>query len=541
MIFVVWIYFGGKSGELIRILLISTRFFACAFLFVFIGGNMANKIMFQGTGSSVGKSIIVTAMCRILNNKGINVAPFKSQNMALNSYITSAGDEIGRAQAVQAEASRIQPTVCMNPILLKPTSEVGSQVILNGKVLGNFKAFDYFTFKNDLIPEISKAFKSLENHHDTIVIEGAGSPAEINLRDRDIVNMGLAEIVDTDVILIGDVDKGGVFASLYGTYLLLEPEEQRRIKGFLINKFRGDVELLMPGVAMLEEKIGIPCLGVIPYIKNLNIDDEDSVTDRYDSVKSGDVSIGVIRLPYLSNLSDFTCFDNEESVSVTYINKPSDLANCDLIIIPGSKNTLHDMHFILDSHLDQAIYKAYRNGIPIIGICGGYQMLGESISDPHEIESEIKSVNGLGLLKVNTIIAKDKITKNSEANWQSNFLDIHLKNPILKGYEIHMGRTECLSEELPIALIGESGQVDGYSNREGLVMGTYFHGIFDNDAFRVELINELRKRNGLDDIDESESFDVQKQKSYDNLAEHVEKFLDWNAIDRILSESRPTP
>lgn len=502
---------------------------------------MTKKIMFQGTGSSVGKSIIVTAMCRILNNKGVNVAPFKSQNMALNSYITDDGDEIGRAQAVQAEASRIHPTVNMNPILLKPTSDIGSQVILNGKVLGNFKAFDYFTLKNDLIPEVTKAFKELEIKHDVIVIEGAGSPAEINLRDRDIVNMGLAEMVDTDVILIGDVDKGGVFASLYGTYLLLEPEEQKRIKGFLINKFRGDVELLMPGVRMLEEKINIPCLGVIPFIKDLRIDDEDSVTDRYEAVKAADINIGVIRLPYLSNLSDFTCFDNEESVSINYIDNPSELKKCDLIIIPGSKNTLYDMQFIHDSHLDQAIYHAHRNEIPIIGICGGYQMLGETIGDPLEIESEIRSINGLGLLPVNTILAKDKITKNSEGIWQSNFLNIHLDNPVIKGYEIHMGRTESMSEELPIGLMGESNTADGYTCSEGLVMGTYFHGIFDNNNFRYELINVLRKRKGLDAIVDGVSFEIQKEKAYDNLAEHVERFVNWNAFDRILSESRPTP
>ncbi|MBE0450241.1 MAG: cobyric acid synthase [Clostridia bacterium] len=502
---------------------------------------MSKKIMFQGTGSSVGKSIIVTAVCRILSNKGINVAPFKSQNMALNSYITSDGDEIGRAQAVQAEASRVRPTVNMNPILLKPTSDVGSQVILNGKVFGNFKAYDYFTLKNDLIPEILRSFKYLEERHDVIVIEGAGSPAEINLRDRDIVNMGLAEIVDTDVILIGDVDKGGVFASLYGTCLLLEPDEQKRIKGFLINKFRGDVELLMPGVKMLEEKIGIPCLGVIPFIKDLNIDDEDSVTERYEKVESGDIRIGVIRLPYLSNLSDFTCFDNEETVSVAYIDRPSDLKNCDLIVIPGSKNTLHDMQFIHDSHLDQAIYKAHRNEVPIIGICGGYQMLGERISDPFEIESGIKSVNGLGIFNVSTVISKEKTTKNSKGIWQANFLGIHLQDPIMKGYEIHMGRTECISQELPVGLLHENGQVDGYTTSEGLVMGTYFHGIFDNDTFRNELINALRKRKGLDEIADRQSFEIQKDKAYDNLVEHVEKFLDWNAIEKILSESRPTP
>jgi adenosylcobyric acid synthase len=502
---------------------------------------MSKKIMFQGTGSSVGKSIIVTAVCRILSNKGINVAPFKSQNMALNSYITEVGDEIGRAQAVQAEASRIDPTVDMNPILLKPTSDVGSQVILNGKVLGNFKAFDYFTLKNKLIPEISKAFKKLETNHDVIVIEGAGSPAEINLRDRDIVNMGLAEIVDTDVVLIGDVDKGGVFASLYGTYLLLEPEERERIKGFLINKFRGDVELLMPGVRMLEEKIGISCLGVIPFIKDLNIDDEDSVTDRYRSVEKSDVNIGVIRLPYLSNLSDFTCFDNEKTVSIRYVDKSSEIEKCDMIVIPGSKNTLHDMKFIHDSHMDQAIYHAHRNQIPIIGICGGYQMLGEIITDPNEMESALMSINGLGLLPVETIMAEDKITKNSEGVWQSNFLGIHLKNPILKGYEIHMGRTKCRSEALPISMLNGEGNTDGHVDHEGLIMGTYFHGIFDNDEFRNALINTLRKRKGLDAITQDEIFEVQKDKAYDNLAEHVEKHMDWAAIDKILSESRPTP
>ncbi|MGX8797541.1 cobyric acid synthase [Fusibacter sp. JL298sf-3] len=499
---------------------------------------MSKKIMFQGTGSSVGKSILVTAVCRILNNRGQKVAPFKSQNMALNSFVTKEGLEMGRAQVVQAEAARIEPDVRMNPILLKPTSDVGSQVILHGRVKDNMRASAYFSIKNELAPEVVKAFKSLEESYETIVIEGAGSPAEINLRSRDIVNMGLAEMVDTDVILVGDVDRGGVFAALYGTYALLSDSEQKRVKGFVINKFRGDVSLLMPGVEMLEEKIGIPCLGVIPYIQNINIDDEDSVASRLTDRQYEGVKIGVVRLPYMSNFSDFNCFDFHQDVSLNYVTATDDLLDYDLLVIPGSKNTLVDMKHLVDSGMAQAIYRAHRKKIPIIGICGGYQILGKKLHDPFAVESGLKTINGLGLLDVETTMYEEKRTVQSTTTLTNDFLGMGLVEASVKGYEIHMGKTKALSEEAVPFLLNAEGEVDGHVDAEGMVVGTYLHGIFDNDAFRNALIKKLR---GSGAADESLSFEEMKVQAYDRLVEIVQPHLDMQKLDSILNESRQTP
>jgi adenosylcobyric acid synthase len=497
---------------------------------------MAKRIMFQGTGSTVGKSLTVAAVCRILKDMGYSVAPFKSQNMALNSFITKEGKEMGRAQVVQAEAARIEPHVHMNPILLKPTSYVGSQVILNGEVYRNMKAAEYFTSKDFLIPHVKTAFNALNEKYDVIVIEGAGSPAEINLRSRDIVNMGLAEMVDTDVILIGDVDKGGVFASLYGTVKLLTESEQKRIKGFLINKFRGDVSLLMPGVEMLEEKIGIPCVGVIPYIEKLKIDDEDSVTERFGKKRDAALTIGVVKLPYMSNFSDFTVFDMEEDVNLIYVDDTGAMQQCDALIIPGSKNTIYDMLFLKKNGLDAGIQLFHQSGKPIVGICGGYQILGRQISDPFEVESIDPTIDGLGLLDVVTEMAKNKTTVQNEGTILNGF-DSYQKLKV-GGYEIHMGESKRMSEATKPFIQTADGHEDGAVNAAQTVFGTYFHGIFDNDAFRRAFINVLRSSKGLMPIAASVDFATAKDAEYDRLAKQVKDNLNMTLLMQILEESR---
>lgn len=497
---------------------------------------MAKRLMFQGTGSTVGKSLTVAAMCRIFKDMGYTIAPFKSQNMALNSFITKEGKEMGRAQVVQAEAARIEPHVYMNPILLKPTSHVGSQVILNGEVYKNMKAVEYFKEKESLIPHVKKAFNALNESYDMVFIEGAGSPAEINLRSKDIVNMGLAEIVDTDVILIGDVDKGGVFASLYGTVMLLEPEERARIKGFLINKFRGDVSLLLPGIKMLEDKIGIPCVGVIPYIEKLKIDDEDSVTERFAKSKEANLTIGVVRLPFMSNFSDFTVFDMEEDVNLIYVDDKAGIDSCDALIIPGSKNTIYDMISLSKNGLDEVIKDFHRTGKPIYGICGGYQILGQTISDPYEVESIDPTINGLGLLDIETTMAQEKTTvQNTGLILEGTHTFSNLE---VTGYEIHMGESRLLNETIKPFLKTKDGHFDGAVNAEQNVFGTYFHGVFDNDLYRNALLNRLRVAKGLAPVEVSANFAAIKNAEYDRLASHVKDHLQMDTIMKILDESR---
>lgn len=498
--------------------------------------------MFQGTGSSVGKSILVTAICRILSDAGYRVAPFKSQNMALNSYITHEGDEMGRAQVAQAEAARILPNVSMNPILLKPTSDIGCQVILNGKVYKNLGASEYFTLKEQLVPEIVKAFKKLEEAYDCIVIEGAGSPAEINLRSRDVVNMGLAELIDTDVVLIGDVDKGGVFASLYGTYALLDEKEQKRVKGFIINKFRGDVSLLLPGVKMIEEKINVPCLGILPYISEINIDDEDSVSEKLtDKVKRA-INIGVVKLPHMSNFTDFNCFDIYDDVAVHYISKKNEVESCDLIVIPGSKNTISDMSYIYETKLDEAILNHCELGKPLIGICGGYQILGNSIFDPYAVESSRKEIDGLGLLNMDTLMEIKKETVQSTGRIKTDFWHLGLEELEVNGYEIHMGKSVASEpyNALPF-LLKDNQNLDGLVRYDGLVLGTYFHGIFDNDEFRERLVNKLRQVKGLEINKANKTYLNYKEEAYRRLAKIVSEHLDMKGIMQIVDESRPTP
>ena len=410
---------------------------------------MAKCIMVQGTMSGAGKSLLVTALCRIFTQDGYRVAPFKSQNMALNSYVTADGLELGRAQAAQAEAAGIPCDVRMNPILLKPSSDTGSQLIVMGEVRGQYDAKEYFRMKRALIPEIMKAYNSLAEEHDIIVIEGAGSPAEINLRQDDIVNMGLAELVNAPVILAGDIDRGGVFAQLYGTVALLQPEERKRVIGTVINKFRGDVELLRPGLRELEELTSLPVLGVIPWMK-IDIDDEDSLAPRLEKTETAGrpLDIAVIRLPHVSNFTDFSPLEEHPAVGVRYVNRVEQLGRPDLIILPGTKNTMGDLRWLREMGFAEEILALHGSGTAILGVCGGYQMLGRSLSDPENAESG-GTAEGLGLVPCETVFTGKKTRTRRQAVCDAG----PFAGARLEGYEIHMGRTRsaaapfCIMED----------------------------------------------------------------------------------------------
>ena len=368
---------------------------------------MAKSIMIQGTMSNVGKSLLAAGLCRIFKQDGYRVAPFKSQNMALNSYITSEGLEMGRAQVMQAEAAGIEPSVLMNPILLKPTNDVGSQVIVNGEVLATMRARDYFKYKKTLIPDIMKAYHTLEEQSDIIVIEGAGSPAEINLKSDDIVNMGMAKMAKSPVLLVGDIDRGGVFAQLAGTMMLLEEEEKQLVKGLIINKFRGDKTILDPGIVMLEELCHRSVVGVTPYM-DIDVEDEDSLSERMSNEKVvGQIDLVVVRLPRISNFTDFNIFESIPGVSVRYVKRAAQLGNPDLILLPGTKNTMSDLAWMRQSGMEAAVLKAHAAGCPIFGICGGYQMLGEELSDPFGVEDG-GTMRGMGLLPMHTVFTEEK-------------------------------------------------------------------------------------------------------------------------------------
>ncbi len=494
---------------------------------------LAKNIMFQGTGSSVGKSILTAAFCRIFKDEGYKTAPFKSQNMALNSFVTLDGKEMGRAQAVQAEAARIEPKVEMNPILLKPTSHVGSQIIVNGRVYKNMNAMDYYKKKTELKGIIVEAYDKLDLTFDIIVIEGAGSAAEINLKENDIVNMGLAEMVDSPVILVGDIDRGGVFASIYGTIMLLSEKERNRIKGFIVNKFRGDVKILEPGIKMLEDLVNKPCLGVVPYM-DVQIDDEDSVTERFYNKKTGEIVIGVIKLPYISNFTDFAPLEIEEGVNVRYVSNKEQLEDVDLVIIPGSKNTIKDMGYIFNSGIDQAIYRKHREGIPIIGICGGYQMLGQEIVDPNKVESTLNRINGLSLLNIKTTMLGEKQTKqvNGKFITETDMFNGGYDD-FISGYEIHMGETELLGNTSHIIEL-EDGRLDGAISKDEQVLGTYLHGIFENDGFRNNILKKLREKKGLDNKAPMINFREFKEREYDKLAKLVKENTDITTIKEIM-------
>ena len=484
---------------------------------------MAKNIMIQGTMSNAGKSLLCAGLCRIFKQDGYRVAPFKSQNMALNSFITASGEEMGRAQVVQAEAAGIQPESRMNPILLKPTTDVGSQVIVNGRVRGNMRAMDYYRKKREFIPQVLEAYHSLDSEFDIIVIEGAGSPAEINLKAEDIVNMGLAELVDAPVLLVGDIDRGGVFAQLYGTVALLEPQEKKRIKGTIVNKFRGDKAILQPGIDILEDICQVPVLGVVPYVQ-LDIDDEDSLSTRLDTKDIHKaVDIAVIKLPRLSNFTDVSPLERFSNVSVRYVQQPEKLGSPDMILLPGTKSTIADLLWLRQSGLEAAILKQADRGCVLFGICGGYQMLGKTLSDPEGVEAaQVQAVDGLGLLNMDTVFQGEKVQRQTQGVFETiPGVFSNLSGMTYRGYEIHMGR-------------GEGNQPPLHCS--GNVYGSYIHGIFDGSGIAEEIVQALARKKGVA-LGQLERFDFEKHKQlqYDLLADTLRSSLDMEQIYRILN------
>ncbi len=487
---------------------------------------MAKPIMLQGTMSNVGKSLLTAALCRIFRQDGYSAAPFKSQNMALNSFVTAEGLEMGRAQAMQAEAAGLEPSVLMNPILLKPTTDVGSQVIVNGEVRGNMRAMEYFKRKKEFVPDIINAYNKLAARHDIIVIEGAGSAAELNLKADDIVNMGMARLVNAPVLLVGDIDRGGVFAQLLGTLMLIEKEERDMIKGLVVNKFRGDKAIFKSGVDILEERGGKPVAGVVPYIK-CDIEDEDSLSDKLDNTcVKGLIDIAVIRLPRISNFTDFDVFGQFDDVSVRYVTKAAQLGSPDLVIIPGTKSTISDRKWLYESGIEAAVKRLVKDNVPIFGICGGYQLLGETISDPENCEDG-GEIAGLGLLKGRTVFSSEK--KRAVTN--GTFLNVggvfsSLSGAKFSGYEIHMGKTESESKAL----------LDCGGAQNGNVYGCYIHGIFDSTDVSERVIKALSERKGLAYSGRRADRRAYKEQQFDLLAEEVRKNIDMKLIYKILDE-----
>ena len=502
---------------------------------------MAKLLMVQGTMSNAGKSLLTAGLCRIFKQDGYKVAPFKSQNMALNSFITNKGLEMGRAQVMQAEAAGIEPDVRMNPILLKPTNDTGSQVIVNGEVRGTMSARDYFAYKHNLIPDIMEAFNGLAAENDIIVIEGAGSPAEVNLKEEDIVNMGMAKMAKAPVLLVGDIDRGGVFAQLIGTVNLLEEDEKKMVKGLIINKFRGDKTILDPGIEILEEKSGVPVVGVAPYL-HVDIEDEDSLSERLTSSDKADlIDIAVIRLPRISNFTDLNVMETIPGVSVRYIRNPQELKNPDMIVIPGSKNTISDLLWMRQNGLEAAILKQAHEGKVVFGICGGFQMLGETLSDPTGIETT-GEVRGMGLLPVETVFMDGKTRTRVEGDFHlegSIFENIERKNLKAEGYEIHMGQStlkEGAKRLLTVtdAVTGETKEDGAYKDN---VFVTYIHGIFDGPEIAQTIVKILAERKGveLEDLG-TLSYAEYKETQYDLLATELREHLNMEKIYEILEE-----
>ena len=512
----------------------------------------APTLMIQGTASSVGKSLLVTGLCRMFHQAGLRVAPFKSQNMALNSAVTADGLEIGRAQAVQADAAGIAATVDMNPILLKPEGDRRSQVVVLGTPIGSMSAAAYHAYKPALSGVIADSLARLRQAYDLVLIEGAGSPAEINLKANEIVNMHVAALADAPVLLAGDIDRGGVFAAIVGTLALLEPVERARIAGFIVNKFRGDVALLEPGLRMLTERTAVPVLGVVPYVPNLRIADEDSVSldDRARRRRSapGELEIAVVRLPRISNHDDVEPLEHEPGVAVRFVDHPADLAGADLVILPGSKNTISDLAWLSASGLAEAIVARGRAGEPILGVCGGCQMLGESIEDPHGVEGPAARVAGLGLLPLATQFARDKRTAQVRARVAgASFLTAFATTgaafdaPVL-GYEIHMGRVEptrgcprafAIATRNALAAAAPDGAIAG----EGTIVGTMIHGLFENDALRAAMLASLRARRGLPAP--TPRAIPTKRAEYDRLAAAVRGGLDLERLWRLIGLPAP--
>lgn len=510
---------------------------------------MAKAIMVQGTMSNAGKSLITAGLCRIFKQDGYRVAPFKAQNMALNSFITKEGLEMGRAQVVQAEAAGIEPSVRMNPVLLKPTNDTSSQVIVHGEVYSNMSAQEYYQRKREIVPEIMKAYEQLDAQYDIIVIEGAGSPAEINLKENDIVNMYMAKLAKAPVLLAGDIDRGGVFASLVGTMMLFDESERAMVKGILINKFRGDKNILQPGLDMLEDIIKVPTLGVIPYL-HVDIDDEDSLTERFN--KKGDlglIDIAVIRLPRISNFTDFNVLEYVPGVTLRYVKSVSELKNPDLIILPGTKNTMEDLLWMRQNGLEAAVLKHASENKPVFGVCGGYQMLGMELSDPYGVEAG-GTVAGMGLLPAKTVFEREKTRTQIKGRFQANLSGMlsNLAGVEIEGYEIHMGQTQILDNgnENPDKSQGTLAVLEEVSGKpaseaigmcRGNIYGSYIHGIFDKEEVAKTLVAALYQAKGLDS-GELAGLDVKayKEQQYDLLAQGIRDNIDMKLLYQILEK-----
>ncbi len=512
---------------------------------------MAKKIMVQGTGSGVGKSIIVAALCRIFTQDGYEVAPFKSQNMALNSYVTADGLEIGRAQAFQAFAARKEPRVEMNPILLKPTGDTSAQVIVRGRPIGNMTAKEYHAYKPNALNLIKECFEKLDRENEIVVIEGAGSPAEVNLRENDIVNMSIAKLLDAPVLLLGDIDKGGVFASIVGTLELLEEDEKELLKGFLINKFRGDIEILKPGLEFLEKRTTKPVIGVIPYFHDIKIQEEDSVSLSYKTGRikgegtgaEGEITIEVVQLPRISNFTDFDALEAENGVLLRYVGEGDKLGEPDVIIIPGSKNTIGDLLYLKERGYASGIVERARTGKCVVfGICGGYQMLCESLLDPEGVESTLRELEGLGLLPARTTFESHDLKMTNQVR---AIADLAFYQGEIAGYEIHMGRTYFAEDTVkPAFTIVERSGTEVMDESGGAafgnVIGTYIHGIFDNDDFRQAFLDHIRVKKGFspsgttDKSNGENKGGIKWDREYNKLADLVRSNVDMNRLYEIV-------
>jgi len=507
----------------------------------------ARAIMVLGTSSHVGKSLLTAALCRIFAQHGHRVAPFKSQNMSLNSAATVEGLEIGRAQALQAEAAGVAPSVNMNPILIKPLGDSSSQIVVRGKIWGRVTAADYHLRRvEELLPTVRESYAALASQYDVIVLEGAGSPAEINLKQHDIANMRMAEIADAHCLLVGDIDRGGVFASLLGTLELLEPDERERIQGFAINKFRGDVNLLWPGIQIIEERVQKLCLGVVPYLHKLMLEEEDSLglsvmarkqwsqDECSDRAINRPLRIAVIALPSFSNFTDFDSLRAEPSVSLLFCHTVDAVAQADIVILPGSKQTVDDLLWMREQGLDIAVQQYARVGL-VVGVCGGMQMLGEVITDPLGMEHQ-GSVSGLGLLPIRTIMKSDKVTRNTTGKMASKILFGQLVEEVaVSGYEIHIGETLYADDAAPFATLSadslSSGvRKDGCINPDARILGTYLHGLFDDDGFRHQFLRAARAFRKLAAPQELVLWKEGREESMNRLAQEVEKSLDMKTI-----------
>lgn len=494
------------------------------------------SLMIQGTASSVGKSTLCAALLRIMAQDGLRVAPFKAQNMALNAFATREGLEMGRAQATQAQAARVEPSARMNPVLLKPTSDRRSQVIVNGKPVGLMSAAEYEVYKPGLRRRIREVYDALERDFDAVVIEGAGSPAEINLKKGDIVNMSMAEAADAPVILVGDINPGGVFAALYGTVMLLDARERARVKGIVINKFRGDVRILEPGLDQIERLLGVPVLGVVPWL-DVDMEDEDSVTGRFERCAGrAPVNTAVVRLPHISNFTDFNLPAAEDGVALSYVDRPSRLEDADIILLPGTKNTIEDLEWLKRRGLADAIVCRARRGALVFGVCGGYQMLGTALSDPLGTESGIPQARGLGLLDFTVSFLPEKTTAQSAGaiRARGGWLGA-LDGAAVEGYEIHCGANAYGPGCVPFLYLNGRAEPDGVTNAEGNVLGSYLHGIFDNGVLWRAMVNRVRAQKGLDASEgEAMTMDEFREREFDRLAALVRQNLDMDAVYRIL-------